>query len=127
MGVKEEAELLKKRSLEFLENAKENFEAKRYDLAAFNVEQSLQLLLKYFLFIKAGDYPRTHSLKTLFRLSSNFLPKLKELLQNEISVIGNIEAAYLGARYLPFEYCETEVKEMIDFAERVKEVVLNAV
>lgn len=93
MGIREEAELLKKRALEFLENAKENLEKKRFDLAAFNAEQSLQLLLKYFLFIKAGDYPKTHSLKTLFKLAS--------------------------------EFCQ--VREMINFAEEVKDVILNAI
>jgi len=126
MGAKEEAELLKKRALEFLENAKENLEKGRFALSAFSAEQSVQLLLKYFLFIKSGDYPKTHSLKVLFKLASSLLPEFKAILKEKIQLISNLEAAYIGSRYLPFEYTKEEVEEMIEFAKKIEELISNA-
>jgi len=92
---------LKRRAQGFLENAKRNLEEKNIDLAAFNVEQSVQLFLKFILFQKKGDYPKAHSLKILFKEISNFIPEFKKLFENNIQVIGNLESAYIVARYLP--------------------------
>jgi HEPN domain-containing protein len=61
----EEAEVLRERAEAFLENAKHLIHTGSYDLAAFNLEQHCQLLLKYKLLIKTGTYPRTHSLTRL--------------------------------------------------------------
>ena len=44
----EEIEFLKKRSKEFYENAKHLFKQGKYNLSAFNLEQSCQLFLKYY-------------------------------------------------------------------------------
>ncbi|PSN87574.1 hypothetical protein B9Q00_08485 [Candidatus Marsarchaeota G1 archaeon OSP_C] len=38
-----------------------------YDLAAFNLEQHCELLLKYLLFYYEGFYPKTHSLTELIQ------------------------------------------------------------
>ena len=116
----EQAKILKRRALSFHKNAKRNIKEKEIDLAAFNTEQAAQLLLKYFLFTKAGDYPKTHSLKSLFREAIKILPKLKKLFEKNINLIGDMESAYIGARYLPFEYLEEEVREMIKFVEKLK-------
>jgi HEPN domain-containing protein len=43
----EEAELIRERAQMFLENAKRLIEEGFYDLAAFNIEQYCQLILKY--------------------------------------------------------------------------------
>ena len=124
--MRREAKILLERGEKFLENAKENLEKKRFDIAAFSVEQALQLFLKHFLLFKIGEFPKTHSLKRLFSIASDFSPKLKEVFHNNISIIGNIESAYLGARYLPFDYYEDEVEEMIKFCEKIKGVILDA-
>jgi HEPN domain-containing protein len=114
---------LKRRAQGFLENAKRNLEENNIDLAAFSVEQSVQLFLKFILFQKKGDYPKTHSLKVLFKEISNFIPEFKKLFEDNIQVIGNLESAYIGARYLPMIFLEDEVKMMINFAEKVKRLV----
>ena len=78
-----EAEFLLRRARAFLENAEQLYERGWYDLAAFNVEQAVQLLLKYKLLLLVGDYPRTHShsLRRLFRLLLEHLndPELERL------------------------------------------------
>ncbi len=48
----EEAEILKERAEAFLINAKRLIEEGFYDIAAFNLEQYCQLILKYKLLIK---------------------------------------------------------------------------
>ena len=50
-------EYLKRRADEFLETAQYNFTKKMYDLAAFSVEQYMQLYLKYFLAKKSRLFP----------------------------------------------------------------------
>jgi len=40
-------DFLKERAREFFEEAKELFNKKRYNLSAFNLEQAIQLFLKY--------------------------------------------------------------------------------
>jgi HEPN domain. len=46
-----EAELLKRRAIAFLKNAQQLYTQEVYDLAAFNLEQHCELLLKYLLFL----------------------------------------------------------------------------
>jgi len=67
----EEIEILKERAESFLKNAEELFLKEVYDLAAFNIEQYCQLIVKYKLLVKTGTYPRTRSLIKLLRLLSN--------------------------------------------------------
>lgn len=76
----EEAELLRERAESFLANAEELAIKGNYDLAAFNLEQYCQLILKYHLLVKVGTYPRTHSLMSLLRNLSTLTSSLKELL-----------------------------------------------
>jgi HEPN domain-containing protein len=114
---------LKRRAQSFLENAKRNLEENNIDLAAFSVEQSVQLFLKFILFQKKGDYPKTHSLKVLFKEISNFIPEFKKLFEDNLQLIGNLESAYIGARYLPMIFLDEEVRMMINFAEKVKRLV----
>jgi len=56
-------ELLKRRALSFLKNAKSSFEQGEYDIALFNMEQFIQLYSKYLLYRRIGDYPKTYSIE----------------------------------------------------------------
>jgi len=71
---KEGAMILKEKAREFLENSEYLFRNGKYDLATFNLEQSCQLLLKYALLVKAGAYPKTHSILRLLREVEKALP-----------------------------------------------------
>ena len=122
----EEAEVLRERAESFLANAERLVEEGVYDLAAFSIEQYCQLILKYKLLLKTGTYPRTYSIIRLIRLLSTVSPSLGTLLEgeNNILYLTKIEDAYIGARYLPRRYEESEVRGMLRF---VKEVFKGAV
>lgn len=68
--------ILKKRARAFLDSAKADFERGDYDLVLFHVEQFLQLYLKYLLYLKLGDYPKTPSVTRLREILGRFAEKL---------------------------------------------------
>jgi len=123
MAPKEEIEFLKERAIKFLENGKYLQKKGVYDLAAFNLEQFCQLYLKYKLFLKIGDYPRTHSLKRLFNELKKVSPDKKrwnDFIERHIETISNLENAYMTSRYLPMEFEKIEVEKMFKFSEGFK-------
>ncbi len=117
----EEAEVLKERAESFLRNAERLISEGVYDLAAFNLEQYCQLILKYKLLVKTGTYPRTHSIIRLLRELSKVAEDVGALLKSREAIIylTKVEDAYIGARYLPRRYEEIEVKEMLRFIKEV--------
>ncbi len=118
-----EYEFLKRNADEFLKNAKYLLNQGIYNLAAFNVEQAVQLLLKYLLAKKLGEFPKTHSIKRPIVEASSFCPKLAETLEEHVNVIGEIEVAYVTSRYYPMEFLESEVRNMLSVAEKIREEV----
>ncbi len=114
---------LRENAEEFWREAQRLFEEGRYKLAAFSVEQAVQLYLKHLLAEKCGDFPKTHSLKRLFYETRKFCPELFALFEEKSTVIGDLEMAYIGARYLPTFYTEPEVRAMLEVAQRVRELV----
>ncbi len=59
----EEVEILKERAEKFLMNGEHLLKNGIYDLAAFNIQQFVELYLKYKLFLLVGDYLKTCSIK----------------------------------------------------------------
>lgn len=120
----EEARVLEERAKAFLRNAERLLEEGVYDLAAFNIEQYCQLILKYKLLVKTGTYPRTHSIIRLIRELSKIDEKASRLLRDVIMVT-KIEDAYIGSRYLPRRYEREEVEAMLKYVKEVFEVVMD--
>ncbi len=118
-----EAEFLLRRARAFLENAEYLYSRGLFDIAAFSLEQAVQLLLKYKLLVVAGDYPRTHSVRRLFRLLLEYVrdSDLESFYLENINVVGDLESAYIAARYLPVEFEEREVGNMLEFVKRLFE------
>ena len=52
---------------------------KKYHLVAFDLEQAVQLYLKYTLALKLRNFPPTHSLKELLRAVGKAYKKEKEV------------------------------------------------
>ena len=124
----EEAEILRERAEDFLRNAERLLEEGVYDLAAFNIEQYCQLILKYKLLVKTGTYPRTHSIMRLIRMLSETSGNLSELLRGDrILYLTKIEDAHIGARYLPRRYEESEVRSMLKFVREVFKPLVDGV
>ena len=110
----------------FLENARHLIGEGVYDLAAFNIGQYCQLILKYKLLIKTGTYPRTHSLTRLVGELSKLDSTLNTLIDREeyLLMLTKIEDACIGSRYLPRKYSRIEVEAIMRFiAEVVKPLV----
>ncbi len=114
-------EFLKKNALKFLEEAKEAFNRGDYNLTMFFVEQFFQLALKYLLYKKYGEFPKTHSLKMLFELTKD--NDLISYYKANLDLFRDIELAYIASRYLDIEYSEGVAKSALnlakDFAERL--------
>lgn len=119
---KKEAEFLKERAEEFLTNASFLLQKGTYSLAAFNLEQTAQLYLKYYLFLKLGDYPRTHSFKDLLDDLGQAYEKeeIEKFWRDNLETIRNLENAYLTTRYFPVHFEKEEV-------ERMSKVVKNLI
>ena len=109
----------------FLDTAIYNFEKGRYDLAAFNIEQAIQLYIKTKLLELLGEFPRTHSLVTLLReLSRVFKEEEVERFRKEnIGILTKLSDVYITSRYYTREFYEEEVKELIEFAYKVRRLL----
>ncbi|MEM1507962.1 MAG: HEPN domain-containing protein [Candidatus Bathyarchaeia archaeon] len=120
---REEAERLLERSKKFLETADYQIERGFYDLAAFSLEQSLQLFLKARLLEYGADYPRTHSVRVLLEVLASIAPEnkrgaIRALLNKNILELGILEDAYITSRYVMRDFGREEV-------ERLKKAVVE--
>ena len=109
----------------FLDTAIYNFEKGRYDLAAFNIEQAIHLYIKTKLLELLGEFPRTLSLVTLLReLSRVFKEEEVERFRKEnIGMLTKLSDVYITSRYYTREFYEEEVKELVEFAYKVKRLL----
>ena len=125
----EEAEVLREWAEGFLRNAEDLYEKGVYDLAAFNLEQHCQLMLKYKLLLRTDAYPRTHSLTGLIRDLFPFSPELGTLLEDEKNLLylTRIEDFYISARYLPRRFERAEVKNTLRFVKEVFKPIVDRV
>jgi len=121
----EEVRRFKDRADAFLDTAIYNFEKGRYDLAAFNIEQAIQLYIKTKLLELLGEFPRTHSLVALLReLSRVFKGEEVERFRKEnIGMLTKLSDVYITSRYYTREFYKDEVKELIEFAYKVRRLL----
>jgi len=122
---REEEKRLLKRSKDFLETAEYQIGKGFYDLAAFSLEQALQLFLKAKVLAEGVDYPRTHSVRALLEILSELVPvdkksSVKGVLENYLLELGVLEDAYITSRYLMREFTRQEVEKL---AKAVKEIM----
>lgn len=118
-----DAEYLRERAEKFLKNGEELLEKGEYDLSAFNLEQACQLILKYYIFKRIGDFPKTHYIKRLLKTLGSVYEReaeVQRLLDEEISVISNLEDSYIGARYLPATFDKKQVENMLNFIRKLR-------
>lgn len=115
-------DFLKNKADDFFESAKEQIQKKRFFLAAFHFEQASQLYLKYYLFKKLKDFPKIHEIDRLLKETGkayNKKLKVEKFIKENASVIGDLNQAYITARYLPIEFNLYQVEEMRKFVERL--------
>ncbi|GBC71470.1 hypothetical protein HRbin02_01254 [Candidatus Calditenuaceae archaeon HR02] len=129
MSKRREVDVLLTRSRQFLETAEHQYGRGFYDLAAFSLEQSLQLYLKAKLVEYGVDYPRTHSVRRLLELLGEVLPSeagrknVNALVEELLLELGMLEDAYITSRYFLREFRREEVEKMMTTVRRVMELV----
>ncbi len=79
----DEIRKLKERSRKFKDAAEFHFSRGDYDLAAFNLEQSLQLLLKAKLLEGGVEFPKIHGLRRFFLMLGESIDKLEKFKKFE--------------------------------------------
>lgn len=117
-------ELLKRRALSFLRNARSSFELGEYDIALFNMEQFIQLYSKYLLYRRIGDYPKTHSIIRLLKDIARVYDakELENFIEDNLEGLYLLEEAYISSRYLPREYDMNIAEKLLKLSEKALEV-----
>ena len=125
----EEAEIIRRRAEAFLRNASRLLEEKEWDLVVFNLEQYMQLILRYKLLMKRGAYPKTHSLRRLIRELGEMYPEILRLVNetDKLHFIARMEEAYIVSRYLPYEYEERETRDLYKFVVEVFKPIVEKI
>ena len=123
-----ESQFLKKRAGEFWQRAKEDFQKKRYNLAVLDVEQAVQLWVKYLIFKKAGDFPKSHYFNILLDNLADIYnsPTVRNFYQENILQFKSLEDAYLTSRYLPKEFSREEAEKFMEFATQFLDILEEA-
>ncbi|MEM1538771.1 MAG: HEPN domain-containing protein [Candidatus Nezhaarchaeales archaeon] len=125
---REEEKYLLKRSRGFLETVEYQVSKGFYDLAAFSLEQALQLFLKAKVLAEGVDYPRTRSVRVLLEMLSDLVPenkksKVKGVLENYLLELGVLEDAYITSRYVMREFTKQEVEKLMKAVKEIMESV----
>lgn len=113
---------LKERAESFLRDASFAIKEKRWSSAAFHLEQTCQLYLKHYLYLKWREFPKTHSLEELLKNIGKAYGKEKEVkkfIKDTEHIIGDLEQAYITSRYLPVEFNEAQVREMVKWKNQL--------
>ena len=120
-----ETEILRKRALDFLEEARIALKRGAFDVACFLAEQSLQLYLKFVLLKVLGDYPRTHSVRRLLGELNRLLGSedLEEFVKANRFRLSVLEDAYLMAGYFVKEYDAEDAEDMVKLTEETIEII----
>lgn len=123
--MKETFGFLKEKAKKFYDEAIYDCSKENYDLAAFHLEQSVQLYLKFTIGIFAGDFPRTHDLKRLLEglceISNN--NSLLTLKATRKRVIKKLEDSYFEARYFGTPFEKEDVEEMLHFTDELLNII----
>ncbi len=117
-------DFLKKNAVKFLEKAEESYNRSEYNFAVFFAEQSLQLLLKYLIGKKYGEFPKTHNLRILFELTES--DDLMNLYRHNLDTVRELELSYVASRYMDVEYSKEAALKCIKLVRKVKEVIESA-
>lgn len=122
---KEEVKIFKEKGDAFLDTARYNFENERFDLAAFNVEQAVQLFIKTKLLELIGEFPRSHNLVILLKELSYVFKEneIEDFIKNEMMGLTKLTDVYITSRYYTREFYEDEVKDLLNFVEKVKRLL----
>jgi len=113
--------IFKERAVRAYERARDALDKGDCDWAVFLLEQALQLLVKYFLALRIGYFPRTRSLSRLLEEAGELDPGFVEFLREHRDSVAFLEDAYVSSRYLLRRYSRDEVERRLHlFGELLK-------
>lgn len=99
-------------------------DAPPYDTVCFHAQQCAEKYMKGFLTFHEIDFPKTHSIEDLVLLCKDISLSLEsEIGDVEVLSIYAVEARYPSEMY--YEIPEEKAYEAIEFAKKVKSVVLK--
>jgi HEPN domain-containing protein len=123
-----EGEILKIRAERFLETARDLYKKEYYDLCSFNIEQAVQLFLKYEIWKILGDFEKTHKISELldhYKIASGKVKEIDSLKENYKQTIYDLEIAYIESRYLPAQFLKEQIDLMFKFVEDLLNIFKN--
>ncbi|MCS7232107.1 MAG: HEPN domain-containing protein [Elusimicrobiota bacterium] len=87
---------LKDKAKKFFKVGIKLFQEKIFDLAAFSLEQSCQLFVKYLIAKKVGEWPKTHFLSVLIKELAKIYneDKILEFFNEKELFFDDLEDAY---------------------------------
>lgn len=106
--------------MKFLKKAEESLKDGEYNFAMFFAEQAIQLMLKYLIAKKFGEFPKTHNLKTLFYLTDDEM--LIKFYEDNIDILREPELSYVASRYFDVDYSEDIARRGIEAVRKFMEV-----
>jgi len=118
-------EFLRERALQFLEMSKTAAERGFYELALFHAEQAPQLYVKYLIYRRLGDLPKTHFLRDLLDRAAELYGDvcgLGEFLRRRSAVLTLLEHAHMTSRYLPLRARREDYEAARDVLEEAARV-----
>jgi HEPN domain-containing protein len=109
----------------FYEDAKIDYKKKRYDVAAFHLEQVAQFLIKAKLLEIFGDFPKTHDIRELLLILSRKFKKneIENFLKENSEGISLLIDSYITARYFLRDFTKDEVKKLFKIVEKLKKLL----
>jgi HEPN domain-containing protein len=119
---------LRDNARQFLEQAKFSMERGFYNLVLFNVEQSIQLNLKFLLYSLNGDFPKTHSISELFKYVINILDNscnLSNFYEENKDFISIIEFSYISSRCLSQTFSKDDAEKSLRIGEEFSKMIEN--
>ncbi len=121
----EEIKKFRQKANGFLDTAVYNYNQGRNDIAAFCIEQSVQLFIKTKLLETVGEFPRTHNIVLLLKeLGAVFKKgKIEKFIQQHIGILTKLSDVYITSRYYTRDFFKEELDELLVFTEKIKEML----
>ncbi len=125
-------DMLKRRALGFLADARIDVSRGDYDLACFHAEQAIQLYLKAILLELFAEDVKIHGVRALLGLLAVLLRKhgfeaiakrVEDFSENNRYLLIKIEDSYIDTRYGEMQYEESMAREFISIAEKLIELL----
>jgi len=120
---------LKERANEFFEEAQELLKKKKYNLSVFNLEQAIQLWMKYLIGKKIGDWPKTHFFSELIPQLAQVYEeeKILEFYKENELFFDSLEDAYFTSRYFPKKFTENVILKLFEYSKKFFKLIKETI